>query len=129
MKNAVRQHGSFCWNELMTSDVSSAKVFYAELLGWEMHDLQGPDSTTYTMVKVGQEEVGGIMGFPPDYKGATPIWQPYIEVDDVEKQMDRIERLGGKVLMPPQDIPGVGRFIVINDPQGAMLALISHYDK
>jgi len=129
MEKAVRQHGSFCWNELMTNDVPSAKAFYAELLGWEMQDLQGPESMTYTLLKAGQQEVGGIMGFPPGYQGMAPVWQPYIEVDDVEKQMVRIEQLGGKVLMPPQDIPDVGRFIVINDPQGAMLALISHYDK
>jgi predicted enzyme related to lactoylglutathione lyase len=129
MENTMMQQGTFCWNELMTSDVAGAKAFYAELLGWEMHDLKSPETMPYTLLRVGQREVGGIMAFPPGHEAATPAWGTYVEVDDVEKQMARVEQLGGKVIVPPTDIPNVGRIIVISDPQGAMMTLITHYKK
>lgn len=122
---ALKQHGAFSWNELMTTDVSAAKTFYHELLGWELQDLQTP-TTTYTIVKTGDREIGGIMAVPPEEPGKAATWGSYVTVDDVDKLVAAASKLGGSVMVPPRDIPGVGRFAVIRDPQGAMLNLITY---
>lgn len=122
---ALKQHGAFSWNELMTTDVTAAKTFYHELLGWELQDLQTP-TMSYTLVKTGEREIGGIMAVPPEAAGETAIWGSYVTVDDVDKLVAAANKLGGSVMVPPRDIPGVGRFAVIRDPQGAMLNLITY---
>lgn len=121
----MKQAGEFCWNELMTTDVQGAKAFYGALLGWGMQDvnLTGMD---YTLLKLGDKEIGGIMAIPDKAAGMPPTWGAYVTVNNVDALLGRVEKLGGKVCLPPQDIPDVGRFAVIQDPQGAMLSLISH---
>lgn len=123
MNDDARQHGAFCWNELMTTDVASAKNFYERLLGWTTED----DSDTgidYTLIKVGGKGIGGIMSIPPDCAGMPPCWGVYVTVEDVDTTARQVEILGGKLLRPPMDIPNVGRFCVLQDPQGAMLHAI-----
>lgn len=124
-KQAIKQHGTFSWNELLTTDLKGAKAFYGELLGWTLLDIN-PPGMEYTMVKLGEKEVGGIMPVPPHAKGMVSAWGSYVTVDDVDALIPHVERLGGKICVPPQDIPGVGRFVVIQDPQGAMLSLITY---
>ncbi|MBI1422308.1 MAG: VOC family protein [Gammaproteobacteria bacterium] len=122
---ATTKHGAFSWNELMTTDVSAAKAFYAELFGWDMHDEQAP-GMTYTVLITGGQKVGGIMAMPEDVQDAPPAWGAYVTVDDVDKQTQRASQLGATVILPPCDIPRVGRFAVIRDPQGAILSLITY---
>jgi len=121
----MKQHGAFSWNELLTTDVAGAKAFYGELLGWTLQDINN-NGTDYTMINVGDAQMGGIMGVPPQAQGMPPSWGAYVTVDDVDAMTSRVEQLGGKVSVPPTDIPGVGRFTVIQDPQGATLSLISY---
>lgn len=121
----MTQHGAFSWNELMTTDVEGAKAFYGELFGWTLKDEQMPE-LVYTMANIGEEDAAGIMAIPEESKGMPASWGGYVTVDDVDAQMDRVKKLGGSIMMPPQDIPKVGRFAVIQDPQGAILTLITY---
>lgn len=122
---AMKQHGAFSWNELLTTDVKGAKAFYGKLLGWTLQDVN-PSGMDYTLVKLGEKGVGGIMAIPAQAAGMPPAWGSYVTVSDVDALLPRVEALGGKICAPPQDIPDVGRFAVIQDPQGAMLSLISY---
>jgi len=124
-QQTMKQHGAFSWNELKTTDVTAAKAFYGELFGWEMHDEQTPEMI-YTIAKTGDNEVGGIMAIPSEAEDSMPIWGPYITVDNVDEQIKQAEALGGKTLVAPRDIPDLGRFAVISDPQGAMLTIITY---
>lgn len=124
----VKEHGVFSWNELMTTDMPAAKKFYREALGWELQDLSNP-SMPYTIAKKGDREVAGIMAMPKDTQGMAPGWGSYVTVDDVDARVARVESLGGKLCVAPRDIPNVGRFAVIADPQGAMLAMITYFNK
>ena len=117
--------GAFSWNELMTTDVKGAKAFYSALLGWTMQDIS-PVGMDYTMVKLGDQEIAGIMGMPDKAAAMVPAWGGYVTVSNVDALLPRVEQLGGKICVPPQDIPDIGRFAVILDPQGAMLSLISY---
>ncbi len=116
-------HGTFCWNELGTTDVEAAKKFYTELLGWTLKagDM-GP--MIYHEISANGMPVGGIYQMGPEFGGAPSHWMPYVAVEDVDASVKRVEELGGKVCIPPSDIPNVGRFSVINDPTGATFSLI-----
>lgn len=117
--------GAFSWCELMSTDPGAAGQFYSKLFGWqtETMDMGMP----YTVVKVGDAAIGGIMGMPPGAPaGMPPTWVPYVTVADVDALVKEVEKLGGKVQMPPTDIPTVGRFAVISDPQGATLNVITY---
>lgn len=124
----MKEHGVFSWNELVTTDVAAAKAFYRQALGWELQDLNG-GGMDYTIAKKGEREVAGIMAVQKEAAGMPPAWGSYVTVDDVDARAARIESLGGKVLVAPRDIPNVGRFAVIADPQGAMLSLITYLKK
>jgi predicted enzyme related to lactoylglutathione lyase len=124
----MKEHGVFSWNELTTTDVAAAKAFYRQALGWELHDLNG-NGMDYTIARKGEREVAGIMAVPKDAPGMPPAWGSYVTVDDVDARAARVEALGGKVLVAPRDIPTVGRFAVIADPQGATLALITYFNQ
>lgn len=128
---SASKHGAFSWCELLTTDVEGAKKFYTELLGWTTetvtHDCdEGQDAIEYNLVKVDGTEIGGIMAVPAQAQGMPPAWGAYVTVDDVDAAAVKVRDLGGQVIVPLQDIPGVGRFCVIQDPQGAMLTLITY---
>lgn len=127
-QDMLKTHGVFSWNELMTTDVPGAKKFYSELLGWTFNEINST-GMDYTMVKVGDREVGGIMAMPPEAQGMPPAWGSYVTVKNVDALAERVEKLGGKILLPAQNIPNVGRFMVIQDPQGAVLSLITYVNK
>jgi predicted enzyme related to lactoylglutathione lyase len=122
---AMKQHGAFSWNELLTTDVQGAKAFYGELLGWTLQDTS-EHGVEYTIIKAGENQVGGIMAIPAEAKGMPAAWGAYVTVNDVDKMAARAEKLGGRICVPPRDIPGVGRFALIQDPQGAMVSLITY---
>ncbi|MGB8509479.1 MAG: VOC family protein [Pyrinomonadaceae bacterium] len=126
-QHSMPAHGSFCWYELGTTDDVAAKKFYAELLGWTLKggDDDAACSMAYTEIIVGDKHVGGIYKMGPEYGGAPSHWMPYVAVEDVDASALRVTELGGKVCVPPTDIPDVGRFSVINDPSGATISLIT----
>jgi predicted enzyme related to lactoylglutathione lyase len=125
MSTVSETNGAFSWTELLTSDVAGARKFYGRLLGWQFDDMPMKDGT-YTVISAGGQKIGGIMVTPPEAKGMPPTWGSYITVDDVDARAQDVKTLGGKILVPPTDIPGVGRFSVIQDPQGATISLITY---
>jgi predicted enzyme related to lactoylglutathione lyase len=123
----MKQHGAFSWNELMTTDIDGAKSFYSKMFDWQLEDFAG--EMPYTLAKVEGQDVAGLMPIPPKATGMPAMWGGYITVDDVEASAKQAVELGGKILSEAQDIPEVGRFCVISDPQGAALSLITYFDK
>jgi uncharacterized protein len=114
--------GRFVWYDLMTSDPAASTRFYSKLFGWTAKE-DAPGSTgPYTMLLNGPKEFGGMV---PIEKG-RPIpshWVGYVAVADINAAAARVAGLGGKVAHPPTEIPGVGHFAVILDPQGAAFCL------
>lgn len=126
MENAMFRHGAFSWCELMTTDVEAAKRFYTTLLGWTTEDVSVMEGMTYTVVKAGGEEIGGMMAIPPQGAGTPPFWGNYITVDNVDAVAQKAQELGAQTIMPLTDIPNVGRFYTFQDPQGAMISVITY---
>jgi len=127
MSNAMKQHGAVSWNELLTTDIKGAKVFYSAMFNWQLEDFN--KEMPYTLAKIDGQEVAGMMVTPPETKDMPSMWGAYITVDDVEVSAKQCEKLGGKILVETRDIPDVGRFCVITDPQGAMLTIITYFEK
>ena len=115
---------TFFWYELMTTDTKAAEAFYTGVVGWRAETWPGP--MPYTILNAGENGVGGIMMLPEEARqmGARPAWVGYIRSDDVDAQVKSLTQLGGSVKRPPSDIPEVGRFAVVADPQGAVFLLL-----
>ncbi len=125
--DVFKTHGAFSWSELMTSDPEAAVAFYGKLFGWSTDRMEMPDGA-YHVVKVGETAVGGIMAMPKAATagGVPPNWGCYVTVDDVDAFAQQATGLGAKVVHGPEDIPNVGRFAVIVDPQGAAFSVITY---
>lgn len=117
------KNGTFCWNELSTRDLGAAKRFYTELLGWQLKESTHA-GMTYNEIVVDGEHIGGMYEMTAEQGGMPSHWMGYVAVDDVDEKARQAFELGGKVCVPPMDIPNVGRFCVITDPTGANISLI-----
>jgi predicted enzyme related to lactoylglutathione lyase len=120
----ANEPNTLLWNELYTPDLEKAKTFYKAAFGLESESVPGMD---YTMLKVGDRPIGGLMSTGiggPVPADVPPHWNVYFAVDDTDAAVAKVEKLGGKTIVPPTDIPGVGRFAVLADPQGASFSVM-----
>lgn len=121
----VGENGTFGWDELWTTDRNKAKQFYTGLFGWGAKDSQmGAAGGVYTEWQIGGRSIGGMMEIMPEMGPVPPNWLPYVMVEDCNATAEKAAATGGKLFVPPTDIPDVGRFAVIQDPQGATFAII-----
>jgi uncharacterized protein len=125
MDEQFKTHGAFSWFELMTTDPNAAKDFYTTLFGWTTEEMNNMPGINYTVVKAAGKPVGGIMSMPPGAEDLAPNWGAFVTVSDVDAVAANAQRLGGKLLVEPKDIPNVGRFCVIQDRQGAVISAIT----
>jgi hypothetical protein len=114
---------SFCWNELATPDTTKAGDFYTGLFGWEKN-VQDMGSLIYTSFMNGDRPAGGMYKPTPEMGEIPPHWLVYFAVNDTDEKARKAAALGAKTIVPPSDIPEVGRFAVIQDPQGAVFGII-----
>ena len=112
----------FCWDELLTPDAAHAGAFYSEVFGWQVQEVPMGPHGTYYLLKRGALDAAGIMQMPPG-AAAPAHWLAYVAVPDVDDSARAIRELGGKLWVEPRDIPGIGRFAVAGDPQGASFAV------
>jgi hypothetical protein len=117
--------GRFVWHELMTTDTKSAAGFFTKLIGWKTQ--VSPRDPSYTLFAAAGRPMAGLMVLPAEAKamGAPPSWLTYIGTPNVDETAQQAVSLGGKILKPPADIPTVGRFAVVQDPQGAAFAVFT----
>src|SRR5436853_7358042 len=120
-----KSHGKFVWYDVMTTDTKAAESFYHKVIGWTAAD-SGMSDRSYTLLSMGPTMVGGLMPIPEDARkaGVGPAWMGYIGVDDVDISAQRVRAAGGAIHRGPDDIPGIGRFAVAGDPQGAGFMLV-----
>jgi predicted enzyme related to lactoylglutathione lyase len=122
----VSAHGRFVWCDLITSDPKEAEAFYTKVAGWGTMPWTAPTpgSMAYTMWTVAGAPIGGLMALPSGAP-APPYWLGYVSVPDVDEAVSQAESLGGTTVEKAADIPSVGRFAVLADPQGAMFAVFA----
>ncbi len=114
---------NFCWYDLMTTDTGAAAAFYEKVIGWKATATDAGDRP-YFIFSNGEAGVGGMMLIDPAHGGdMKPGWNGYVWVDNVDAYARQTVEMGGKLWKGPQDIPGIGRFAVLTDPQGAVFLL------
>lgn len=127
MRQTHKSHGTFSWNELITTDLEAAKIFYGTLFGWTFAETETIYGNPYLIALQDNDMVGGMMLRDGNVDQDDPLcWDPYVTVDDVDASAKQVVQLGGRVLLPPTDIPNVGRFCVIQDKQRVSLNLITY---
>jgi len=114
--------GCFFWNELHTSDPTQALSFYENVAGFSHRSMDmGPAGTYHILSRDGKDR-GGVTGYLAP--GVAPHWLPYVSVQDPDGTVARARQLGAIIPMPCEDIPGVGRFGIVRDPVGGVLAIM-----
>lgn len=110
-------HGQFIWYELTTPDVDAAKKFYPRFTGW---GAQAFDND-YTMWTTNGVPFAGLFRLTDEMRqqGIPPNWMPYVESSNVDETVKKATALGARVVAGPSDIPGTGRYAVLQDPQSA----------
>ena len=116
----VEELNTMCWCELQTRDAARAGEFYTALFGWGLKT----SDPAYHEIMRGGTPIGGIFPMTPDMKDVPPHWGIYFQVADCDGTVAKATSLGGKVFVPPTDIPKTGRFSVLQDPQGAVFNVI-----
>ncbi|MFC1662483.1 VOC family protein [Gemmatimonadota bacterium] len=119
--------GRFVWYDLMTTDPGGAADFYSKVAGWTTAPWEGgqtEEGEAYVMWMNGETAIGGMMKLPEEaqQQGAPPHWIAYITTPDADTTIQEAKGLGARVLVEPKDLPSVGKFGVLQDPHGAVIA-------
>ena len=105
--------------EIPAANVEGAGKFYQDLFGWKMQHMP---EMNYTMWEAGNgDEYGGFPQVSPENPAGQVL--VYIASDDIEADLKQVEKLGGKVIHPKHEIPGMGWYGVFQDPTGNVLAV------
>lgn len=119
-------HGQFCWYDLITTDPAAAKRYYPALFNWKVESFpfSSPDQP-YDMWSVNGNTLGGVGKLSEQMraKGLESHWMPSVHVNNIDETASKAMSLGGRVMAGPMDIPETGRYAVLTDPQGAMIAI------
>jgi predicted enzyme related to lactoylglutathione lyase len=121
----VNEPGAMCWVELLARDVSKSEKFYTGLFGWKFEKMSMGGPVDYTVFKNGEVSVAGMLPNPAGTEDNVPqAWLGYFQVTDCDGTVDKAKASGGQVFVSPQTMPGVGRFAVLADPQGATFGIL-----
>jgi predicted enzyme related to lactoylglutathione lyase len=117
--------GKFIWHDLITDDLDQAKRFYGGLFGWSFEDTTHPNGGDYTVITTGDRYVGGMVQLADPAGADYSRWLGYLSVRDVDRAVDFNRAQGGAAAAGPLELPGLGRAAVIQDPQTAVVGLLS----
>ena len=106
--------------ELLTGDTPGARAFYEKLFGWCYREASLGD-VPHLVIDVGEGTGGDISA--PLAGGQTPMWLPYVRVDDLDQTLVAVRANGGVVRKDRTEEVGMGAYAVIVDPAGAMLGI------
>jgi predicted enzyme related to lactoylglutathione lyase len=112
--------GKFSWYELMTSDTAAAGKFYSDVVGWKTREVSSAEGSQYITFNLGEVGIAGML-----HIAGHTAWIGYISVDDVDAHIEKIVEAGGKLWKPATDVPGMLRFAVMSDPQGAAFVVFT----
>lgn len=119
----VNEPGALVWNQLSTPDPEAAGAFYRAALGLEAAPI--PEMPEFTGFNVKGRTIGGVQGMENLPEGVPPHWLVNFAVDDTDSTVAALVRAGGSVMAPPFDMEKVGRMAVVQDPQGAVFAVVA----
>ncbi|MEE7451299.1 glyoxalase [Methylobacterium radiotolerans] len=116
--------GTPIWFELDAADPDAAQSFYEAVADWRVAPSPMPEHGGYRIAEADGAPVAGIRRSMPEAPG-LPGWTVYLATRDVDALASRAVDLGGRIRFGPVDIPHVGRFALVSDPQGVVFALMA----
>ena len=116
----VNMPNAMVWNELQTRDAEKAKAFYAEVFGWT----HSTDPTGYVVFATEGRAQAGMMQMDASWGEVPPNWSVYFMVEDIDAAVAKVKELGGNILVPPTAAGEMGRFSVVQDPQGGAFTMM-----
>jgi uncharacterized protein len=117
-------HGEVAWTELFSRDISRAKAFYSAVFGWT-YDSFVMEGYEYIVAKTPDAAIAGISPVEVGPLNTTQAyWLSTVEVDDVDAAVATAAELGAAIVQQPKDVPNIGRFAVMRDPNGAAIGLL-----
>lgn len=122
----VNMPNALVWNELATRDADKASTFYTKLFGWTTRVDQTSGHPYTTFLNNGNRGAGMIQ-MNEQWGDMPSHWMPYFAVEDCAAAAAKAESLGASLGVPPTEIPNVGIFSVIRDPQGAAFTVMSFF--
>lgn len=120
----MSEKNPFIWQELVTPDQETSGTFFSKLFGWSLKQVDAGEFGIYTLFQKDGQDIAGMMNPTPDTPGEGSYWHSYISVDDIDDCVKQTAVLGGTVLVPPHNVPDVGRICVVSDPTGAIVHLM-----
>lgn len=117
--------GTIAWTDLTVPNADEVRDFYAAVTGWKPQALSMGDYSDYVMSTPEGKGVAGVCHARGANAGLPAQWLIYITVADVDESIRQCQEKGGKVIAGPRDLGSYGRFCVIQDPAGAVAALIT----
>ena len=127
---AMPKQGEFCWTEIATNNLEACKSFYTNVFGWELQQSKatGEEMEYHEFNLPNSYPMGGMFQMNAEMYGGNvppPHFMNYVAADNVDDSASKAFDLGGTIVVPPMDIPNVGRFAVIQDPTGATFSIIT----
>jgi predicted enzyme related to lactoylglutathione lyase len=122
----ANEPGSFTWNECQTTDPAAAAAFYSAVFGHGVDEWDLGQEEPYRVLKVGDKGVAGVSKIGPRQAGTPPSWGTVFAVADTDAAVEQAQALGATQLLPPQDLPDIGRFAVLQDPVGAVFQVLAN---
>jgi predicted enzyme related to lactoylglutathione lyase len=123
-KKTGYEHGQFSWVDLSSHGMAGAKQFYGSLFGWQADDQDTQGGPPYSIFKLEGKQAAGLGELSAEMRsqGIPPMWNSYINVDDIEATVKKAQELGATVTVPVIKVPDAGRLAYIQDPTGAHVA-------
>lgn len=118
------QVGTIAWTDLTVPNADEVRDFYAAVTGWKPEPLSMGEYSDYVMAAPDGKGVAGVCHARGVNAGLPAQWLIYITVEDVDESIRQCEQRGGKVIAGPKEMGG-GKYCVIQDPAGAVAALIA----
>jgi len=117
--------GKICWVDLTVEDAENVKSFYHEVVGWKIEPVEMGEYKDFSMVPPESEDAAaGVCHARGVNSGLPPAWMIYITVENLDHSVERCVSLGGRIRVQPKSMGSAGRYCVIEDPAGAVSALI-----
>ncbi len=114
--------------EIPAADAETLKKFYTGLFGWKIEKYPGP--MEYWMIQTVPTDDKGMLLRPGVNGGMTKKERPeqkpvnYISVESIDEAIEKVTKLGGKIVTPKQEVPNVGWIATAADPEGNQIALL-----
>lgn len=120
----MADNNPFIWHELVTPDQKKSGTFFSQLFGWTCKEVDAGEFGTYTLFQKEGQDVAGMMNPTPETPSNESFWHSYIAVDNADECAKQALSLGGSVVVPPHEVPDVGRICIVADPTGAIAHLM-----